>query len=70
VVGSKKSEYDIWCDAVNTAARMQQNSEENKIKVSATTYELIKHRYNCTHRGRIQTKSKGLVDIYFGDNKK
>jgi adenylate cyclase len=70
VVGSKKFEYDIWGDAVNTAARMQQNSEENKINISGTTYELIKHRYNCTHRGRIETKNKGLVDMYFVDNKK
>jgi class 3 adenylate cyclase len=70
VVGSKKFEYDIWGDAVNTAARMQQNCEENKINISGTTYELIKHRYNCIHRGRIQTKNKGLVDMYFVDNKK
>ena len=70
VVGSKKFEYDIWGDAVNTAARMQQNSGENKINISGTTYELIKHRYNCTPRGRIETKNKGLVDMYFVDNKK
>ncbi|MFI5129516.1 MAG: adenylate/guanylate cyclase domain-containing protein [Chitinophagales bacterium] len=70
VVGSKKFEYDIWGDAVNTAARMQQNGEENKINISGTTYELIKHRYNCTHRGRIETKNKGLVDMYFVENKK
>ena len=70
VVGSKKFEYDIWGDAVNTAARMQQNSEENKINISGTTYELIKHRYNCTHRGRIETKNKGLVDMYFVENKR
>lgn len=70
VVGSKKFEYDIWGDAVNTAARMQQNSDENKINISGTTYELIKHRYNCTHRGRIDTKNKGLVDMYFVDSKK
>ncbi len=70
VVGIKKFAYDIWGDAVNTAARMQQNGEEGKINISGTTYDLIKHRFNCTHRGRIEAKNKGLVDMYFVDGRK
>jgi class 3 adenylate cyclase len=34
VVGTKKFAYDIWGDAVNTAARMQQHGEEGKINIS------------------------------------
>lgn len=70
VVGIKKFAYDIWGDAVNTAARMQQLGEEGKINISGTTYELIKHHYICTHRGRIEAKNKGLIDMYFVEGKK
>jgi len=70
VVGIKKFAYDIWGDAVNTAARMQQNGFEGKINVSGTTYELIKHRFHCAPRGRIEAKNKGLVDMYFVEGRR
>jgi class 3 adenylate cyclase len=70
VVGIKKFSYDIWGDAVNTAARIQQNGIEGRINISGTTYELIKHRFNCTYRGRIEAKHKGLIDMYFVDARK
>jgi adenylate cyclase len=70
VVGTKKFAYDIWGDAVNTAARMQQNGTEGKINISGTTYELVKHRFHCTHRGRIEAKNKGLVDMYFVEGRR
>ena len=70
VVGTRKFSYDIWGDAVNTAARMQQNGEEGRINISGTTYELIKHRFHCTHRGRIEAKNKGLVDMYFVEGRR
>ncbi len=70
VVGIKKFAYDIWGDTVNTAARMQQHGEPGKINISGTTFGLIKHRYQCTHRGRIEVKSKGEVDMYFMEGKK
>jgi class 3 adenylate cyclase len=70
VVGTKKFAYDIWGDAVNTAARMQQNGVEGKINISGTTYELIKHRFHCAHRGRIEAKNKGPVDMYFVEGRR
>ena len=70
VVGTKKFAYDIWGDAVNTAARMQQHGEEGKINISGTTYELIKHRFHCTHRGRIEAKNKGPIDMYFVEGRR
>ena len=48
IVGVKKFAYDIWGDTVNTAARMEQNSEAGKINISQTTYELVKDKFNCT----------------------
>ncbi|HKR03662.1 MAG TPA: adenylate/guanylate cyclase domain-containing protein [Bacteroidia bacterium] len=70
VVGIKKFAYDIWGDTVNTAARMQQHGEPGKINISGTTFGLIKHRFQCTHRGRIEVKHKGEVDMYFVEGKK
>ena len=68
IVGVKKYAYDIWGDTVNTAARMEQNSEAGKINISGSTYELIKNRVNCEYRGKIQAKNKGEIDMYFVNN--
>lgn len=65
VVGSKKFAYDIWGDAVNTASRMETACENGRINISATTYEIVKDRYDCTYRGAISAKNKGDVDMYF-----
>jgi class 3 adenylate cyclase len=70
VVGIKKFSYDIWGDTVNTAARMQQHGEPGKINISSTTHDLIKHRFDCIYRGRMEAKHKGLIDMYFVEGKK
>lgn len=70
VVGIKKFAYDIWGDTVNTAARMQQMGEAGKINISGTTHDLVKHRFHCTSRGRIEVKNKGLIEMYFVEGKK
>lgn len=69
IVGVKKFVYDIWSDTVNTAARMENNSEPGKINISAATYELIKNDFHCTYRGMINVKSKGLIEMYFIDSR-
>ncbi len=38
VVGTKKFLYDIWGDAVNTAARMESQGVEGRIQVTEETY--------------------------------
>ena len=68
IVGVKKYAYDIWGDTVNTAARMEQNSEPGKINISGTTYNLIKEKFACSHRGIIEAKGKGDIDMYFIDH--
>ena len=70
VVGSKKFQYDIWGDAVNIAARLEQGSEAGKINISNTTYERIKDFANCTCRGKLEAKNKVEIDIYFVDSLK
>lgn len=65
IVGSKKFAYDIWGDAVNLASRMETSCETNHINISGSTYEKVKHVFECLYRGQIEAKSKGLVDMYY-----
>lgn len=65
VVGSRKFAYDIWGDTVNLASQMEQNGEVGTINISASTYALIKDHFNCSHRGKVEVKSKGGLDMYF-----
>lgn len=65
VVGKKKFSYDIWGDTVNTASRMESSGEVGKVNISAHTYELVKHAFQCTYRGRQAAKNKGEIDMYF-----
>ncbi len=65
VIGIRKFAYDIWGDTVNMAARMQQAGEPGKINISGATYEIVKHRFVCTPRGKHEAKNKGAVEMYF-----
>lgn len=65
IVGVKKFAYDIWGDTVNTAARMEQNSEPGRINISEKTHELVKDDYAFTYRGEIPAKNKGMLKMYF-----
>ena len=65
VVGLKKFTYDIWGDAVNMAARMEQHGEAGKINISGTTHALVKDQFKCLYRGKVAAKNKGEVDRYF-----
>ena len=65
IVGVKKFSYDIWGDTVNIAARMEQNSEADKINISQTTYELVKDKFTCEYRGEIDAKGKGALKMYY-----
>ena len=65
IVGIKKFAYDIWGVAVNTASRMESSGEAGKVNISGTTYEFVKDKFLCTHRGKISAKNKGEIDMYF-----
>jgi class 3 adenylate cyclase/tetratricopeptide (TPR) repeat protein len=65
VVGTRKFAYDIWGDTVNVAARMESNSKPGRINISEYTYELIKDRFNCKFRGKIDVKNHGSMNMYY-----
>ncbi|MEJ7828703.1 MAG: adenylate/guanylate cyclase domain-containing protein [Segetibacter sp.] len=70
VVGKKKYAYDIWGSTVNVASRMESSGVPEKVNISSTTYELIKDRFVCHHRGKIHAKNVGEIDMYFVEHEK
>lgn len=69
IVGSKKFAYDIWGDSVNLAARMESSGEIGKVNISDSTYQMIKDKFTCTRRGKVEAKNKGEIDMYFVERK-
>jgi adenylate cyclase len=69
VVGKKKYAYDIWGSTVNIASRMESNGMPGQVNISSAVFELIKDRYACVYRGKIQAKNVGDIDMYLIDHK-
>jgi class 3 adenylate cyclase len=44
---------------------MESNGEPGQINISMSTYELVKHEFECTYRGKIYAKNIGEIDMYF-----
>ncbi len=65
VVGKRKFAFDLWGDTVNLAARMENASENGRVNISAHTYALIRQDFQCHHRGKLEAKGQGQVDMYF-----
>lgn len=65
IVGIKKWQYDIWGDTVNIASRMESKSEPGRINLSETTYNIIKEEFECSYRGEIEVKNRGLLKMFF-----
>jgi adenylate cyclase len=70
VVGRKKLTYDVWGDAVNIAARMENAGEGDRVNISESTYQHVKSYFACTPRGAIDVKNKGKMTMYFLDRLK
>ena len=65
VIGKSKFHYDVWGDTVNIASRMESYSEESRLHVSKSTYEMIKDEFECVSRGMTDVKGKGEMETWF-----
>lgn len=65
VVGDKKYVYDIWGDAVNTAARIEENSAPGRVNISVFTYNQVKDLFIVQERGLISAKNKGKIEMFW-----
>ena len=69
VVGTKKFAYDIWGDTVNTAARMEEACEPGRVNVSGAAVAVAPDEFQWEHRGKIATKNKVELDMYYASPK-
>jgi class 3 adenylate cyclase len=67
VVGIKKFAFDIWGESVNYASRMESSGAANRINLSERTYSRVKDFIACEHRGKVATKEKREMDMYFAN---
>lgn len=65
VIGRRKFAYDIWGDAVNTAARMESQGVPGRIQVSNATAALLRTTFELEPRGAMEVKGKGVVETWF-----
>jgi len=67
VVGINKFAFDIWGDTVNYSSRMESSGEANRINLSERTYSRVKDFFACEHRGKVLTKEKRELEMYFAN---
>jgi adenylate cyclase len=70
VVGKRRFTFDIWGDAVNTAARVESAGESRRVNVSEDVYGRTRQYFEFTERGSVDVKSKGPLKMYFLDRLK
>lgn len=66
VVGLKVPQYCLFGDTVNTASRMQTNSQVGKINISTETKKLLADKdYIFENRGLVSIKGKGKMEAFW-----
>jgi len=68
VVGIKKYIYDVFGTTINTASRMETNSEPMRINLSELTRKLVSGKFRFEERKPIEVKGIGLMKMYFLKN--
>lgn len=64
VVGKTKLSYDIWGEAVNVSAAVEQNSDINKIIVTQNTINEVEKYFEFEPCGAINSKAYNNVELY------
>ena len=64
VIGSERLAFDVWGATVNHAQRMEMLGEPGKVTITGSTFKFIEPYFECVFRGKAQTKSRGILDMY------
>ena len=52
-------------NTINTASRMESNSEPMEINISEKTFDLVKNKFNFAERILLDVKGKGEMKMFF-----
>jgi adenylate cyclase len=64
VIGRKKFIYDLWGATVNLASRMESHGESGAIRITRSTYDLVRAEFDCESAGTIPVKGAGEVEVW------
>ena len=64
VIGHKKFAYDLWGDAVNVAARMEELGQAGTVQITQATRKLLGDEFSYRDLGQINVKGKGELQAY------
>src|SRR5207248_9083889 len=65
VIGRRLFVYDVWGDAVNTAARMESHGVAGRVQVSESTRRLLAKPFVLEERGALEVEGTGEVKTWF-----
>lgn len=71
VIGTQRLQYDVWCDTVNVASRMETSGEGGRIHVSDTFAQLLAGadtatiQHSLIPRGQVEVKGKRTMTTYW-----
>lgn len=64
VIGTKRLLFDMWGDAVNVAARMEQHGLPGAIQTTKEVVDNAGKAFTFEHRGEMNVKGKGVMNTY------
>jgi CheY-like chemotaxis protein len=64
IVGHKKYAFDIWGDAVNTAARIESHGVANSVTVSGEAWQKVAGVCRGQSLGLVQVRGKGAMEMF------
>src|ERR1043165_4015462 len=65
IMGEQKFAYDIYGNTVDIASRMESSCDPGKVNISETTYLLVRDKFKCIGRGKVDAKNIGPLPMYY-----